>query len=92
MSAALIHDHSAMPRPSFLAAALSIWAAVLLIAPAFVAAHMVEVAAGKKECFFEDLHVNDKVRLVLACTAASPHLIRPDDRDISSRWWWAPRH
>ncbi|TFK27029.1 COPII-coated vesicle protein [Coprinopsis marcescibilis] len=24
-------------------------------------AHLVEVAAGKKECFFEDLHVNDKM-------------------------------
>ncbi|EAU84515.2 COPII-coated vesicle protein [Coprinopsis cinerea okayama7 len=24
-------------------------------------AHMIEVAAGKKECFFEDLHVHDKM-------------------------------
>ncbi|KAG8746791.1 p24 complex component [Ceratobasidium sp. 414] len=24
-------------------------------------AHMIEVPAGKKECFFEDLHVNDKM-------------------------------
>ncbi|KAI0729422.1 COPII-coated vesicle protein [Fomitopsis betulina] len=26
-----------------------------------VTAHMIEVPAGKKECFFEDLHVNDKM-------------------------------
>jgi hypothetical protein len=27
----------------------------------FVAAHLIEVTAGKKECFFEDLHINDKM-------------------------------
>jgi len=27
-------------------------------------AHMIEVAAGKKECFFEDLHGQDKVHTI----------------------------
>lgn len=30
-------------------------------------AHLIEVPAGKKECFFEDLHVNDKVRGLPYC-------------------------
>lgn len=28
-------------------------------------AHMVSVGASTKECFFEDLHVNDKVKLLV---------------------------
>ncbi|KZT12756.1 supernatant protein factor C-terminal domain-containing protein [Laetiporus sulphureus 93-53] len=39
--------------------ALCISLCVLL--PAVATAHMIEVPAGKKECFFEDLHVNDKM-------------------------------
>ena len=34
---------------------------VLALLHSLVSAHMIEVAAGKKECFFEDLHINDKV-------------------------------
>jgi len=34
---------------------------ILTILPSFVSAHLVEVTAGKKECFFEDLHINDKM-------------------------------
>ena len=37
------------------------WLALLLVLP-LVSGHMIEVPASKKECFFEDLHVNDKVR------------------------------
>ncbi|KAH9943398.1 supernatant protein factor C-terminal domain-containing protein [Epithele typhae] len=37
------------------------WLAVLLVFPLLVSGHMIEVSAGKKECFFEDLHVNDKM-------------------------------
>ncbi|GBE79543.1 supernatant protein factor C-terminal domain-containing protein [Sparassis latifolia] len=33
----------------------------LYILPALVSTHMIEVVAGRKECFFEDLHVNDKM-------------------------------
>jgi hypothetical protein len=35
--------------------------AALLFLPQIISAHSIEVPAGKKECFFEDLHVNDKV-------------------------------
>jgi len=34
---------------------------VLVIFPLLISAHSVEVPAGKKECFFEDLHVHDKM-------------------------------
>lgn len=34
---------------------------VLVIFPFLISAHSIEVPAGKKECFFEDLHVHDKV-------------------------------
>ena len=37
------------------------WLALILVLP-LVSGHMIEVPASKKECFFEDLHVNDKVR------------------------------
>ncbi|GJE84049.1 endosomal protein [Phanerochaete sordida] len=42
-------------------AALTLCTLFLLVWPTFVSAHMIEVPAGKKECFFEDLHVNDKM-------------------------------
>ncbi|KAF8897261.1 supernatant protein factor C-terminal domain-containing protein [Infundibulicybe gibba] len=34
---------------------------ILFIIPALVSAHLIEVVAGKKECFFEDLHEHDKM-------------------------------
>ena len=37
------------------------WLSLLLFLPLLVSGHMIEVPASKKECFFEDLHVNDKV-------------------------------
>ncbi|KAF5363397.1 hypothetical protein D9756_000813 [Leucocoprinus leucothites] len=40
---------------------LSAVLAVLILLPLLASAHMIEVAAGKKECFFEDLHVHDKM-------------------------------
>lgn len=44
------------------------WPSALLLLLAaiieHVYSHTVEVPAGNKECFFEDLHVNDQVRLV----------------------------
>lgn len=39
------------------------WWSLLLIMPSLVYAHMIEVPAAKKECFFEDLNTNDKVRV-----------------------------
>ncbi|KAF4619904.1 hypothetical protein D9613_005532 [Agrocybe pediades] len=44
-------------RSSFLLSCLTF----LLIIPSLISAHLIEVAAGKKECFFEDLHVHDKM-------------------------------
>ncbi|PCH41231.1 COPII-coated vesicle protein [Wolfiporia cocos MD-104 SS10] len=43
--------------PSFFMLCLSL----LAVIPTLVSAHMIEVPAGNKECFFEDLHVNDKM-------------------------------
>ncbi|KAH9848508.1 supernatant protein factor C-terminal domain-containing protein [Lenzites betulinus] len=34
---------------------------VILVLPVLVSGHLIEVPAAKKECFFEDLHVNDKM-------------------------------
>jgi len=36
----------------------------LIFIPSLISAHLIEVPAGKKECFFEDLHVHDKVRVL----------------------------
>lgn len=33
----------------------------LALFSALAAAHIIEVSAGNKECFFEDLHKSDKV-------------------------------
>jgi len=35
--------------------------AILALVIPLVSAHLIEVAAGHKECFFEDLHLHDKV-------------------------------
>ncbi|KAF8639765.1 hypothetical protein AX17_001026 [Amanita inopinata Kibby_2008] len=37
------------------------WLPILLLLSTWVSAHMIEVSAGKKECFFEDLHKHDKM-------------------------------
>ena len=34
---------------------------LLLVAPCLVSAYSIELPAATKECFFEDLHTNDKV-------------------------------
>lgn len=39
---------------------------ILVIMQSFASAHMIDVVAGRKECFFEDLHKNDKVCRVLS--------------------------
>jgi len=45
------------------------WPSTLLLLLAatveHVYSHTIEISAGKKECFFEDLHVNDQVRPML---------------------------
>jgi p24 family protein beta-1 len=40
---------------------LAVFLAVLSLAPTIILAHIIEINAGHKECFFEDLHVHDKV-------------------------------
>ncbi|KAK7470923.1 p24 complex component [Stygiomarasmius scandens] len=37
------------------------WLSLLCFLQALVHAHMIDVVAGKKECFFEDLHKQDKM-------------------------------
>jgi len=54
-----------MPRPyisSFFFSRLIF----LFALPTFILAHLIEIPAGKKDCFFEDLHIHDKV-LVFPC-------------------------
>lgn len=41
---------------------LSTLAILFLAALQVVLAHRIDLPASKKDCFFEDLHVNDKVR------------------------------
>ena len=55
-------------------------------------AHMIDVPPGKKECFFEDLHVNDKVSRVLVfytiCILTYGRVVLcVDDCDVPSRRW-----
>jgi hypothetical protein len=38
-----------------------LWLSSLFLLFHFVSSHLVEIPASKKECFFEDLHVNDQV-------------------------------
>jgi len=40
---------------------LSLYFSLSALLPILVSAHMIEVAASRKECFFEDLHVNDQM-------------------------------
>jgi len=65
---------------------------VLALLQTFVSAHMIEVVAGKKECFFEDLHVNDKVCIMLLITWYCSHLCTDDGYISSGRrrpsWHW----
>lgn len=51
----------------------SIWILLFTI-QALVQGHMVDVHAGKKECFFEDLHKHDKVRLSPTLSRTFPQL------------------
>ncbi|KAJ3934242.1 MAG: COPII-coated vesicle protein [Lentinula lateritia] len=47
--------------PSFLQRLVAGWLAILLALQYTAYAHMIDVPAGKKECFFEDLHKQDKM-------------------------------
>ena len=74
-------------------AALTLWSLLLLVLPSIISAHMIEVPAGKKECFFEDLHINDKVRPHLHVYANYlTRCISTDDRNLPSRRRGTPGH
>jgi p24 family protein beta-1 len=48
--------------------------AILILTPCLsvtVFGHIIEVLASQKECFFEDLHVNDKVNISLVVQATN---------------------
>jgi hypothetical protein len=62
---------------------------ILALLHSLVLAHMIEVPAGNKECFFEDLHKNDKVRMELL--TALLNVDQPiDDGNIPSWRWRSP--
>ncbi|KAK7060221.1 p24 complex component [Paramarasmius palmivorus] len=50
-----------MARLSYTQLLFSGWLAIFCTLQAVVHAHMIDVDAGKKECFFEDLNKNDKM-------------------------------
>lgn len=54
-----IQNSPTMPRLYTLFASL----VLIVYIPYLTLAHTIQVAAGKKECFFEDLHINDQVRV-----------------------------
>ncbi|KAJ3892493.1 emp24/gp25L/p24 family/GOLD-domain-containing protein [Lentinula edodes] len=47
--------------PSFLQRLIAGWLVLLLVFQYAAYGHMIDVPAGKKECFFEDLHKQDKM-------------------------------
>ncbi len=65
------------------------WLALLFVLP-LVSGHMIEVPASKKECFFEDLHVNDKVCPLSTINWVGFSPAYTDDGDVPSRRGWSP--
>lgn len=81
-----------MPR-TYTHAALTLWTFLLLVLPSIVSAHMIEVPAGKKECFFEDLHKNDKVRQhIYVYAKCHTKSTSTDDCNLPSWRWWTLGH
>ena len=62
---------------------------LLILASSPSAAHLIEVAASKKECFFEDLHKNDQVQIIITRTRSVLNAAIIDDSYIPSWRWWA---
>jgi hypothetical protein len=53
-----------------------LWLSSLFLFVQLAFSHLVEIPASKKECFFEDLHINDQVRNVaLPRLSNSTHLL-----------------
>lgn len=72
-----------MPHRSSISARVLIW---LSLVACIASAYMVEVPASRKECFFEDLHENDKAR-IRKPTAIEVLTQTIDDSNLSSRRW-----
>ncbi|KDQ20700.1 hypothetical protein BOTBODRAFT_26718 [Botryobasidium botryosum FD-172 SS1] len=61
------------------------WLFVPLFLAFYAAAHMVEIQPNRKECFFEDLHVNDKMTVTYQVGGEGPlhiHFYMTDPADI----------
>jgi hypothetical protein len=62
---------------------LLLWLSSLFLFFHFVSSHLVEIPASKKECFFEDLHINDQVLHVHLFASIQAYLaIVPDDSHV----------
>lgn len=57
---------------------------ILYIIPTLVGAHLIEVVAGKKECFFEDLNKNDKVPIEQRYCCTDILILFIDDSNLPS--------
>jgi hypothetical protein len=77
--------------------------ALVSLVASLASAHMIELPAGKRECYFEDLHTEDKVRLYPARLALGQHVqdtpesnelagscASIDDGDLPGRRRWSP--
>jgi hypothetical protein len=62
------------------------WLVLFAYIPSLTMAHTIHVAAGKKECFFEDLHINDQVSaLTLRLLSHLMPFCPEDDSNVSSQ-------
>jgi hypothetical protein len=85
---------SVMTRIPYTQTLAAVWLALLFSLQSLVQGHMIDVPAGKKECFFEDLHKMDKVcpsidRLNFQLNQFN---CTQDDSNVSSGRGRTPRH
>src|SRR5258707_5254313 len=77
------HSSSRVPPPCSMARFSLLWLSSLFLFFHFVSSHLVEIPASKKECFFEDLHINDQVLHVHLFASIHGYLaIVPDDSHV----------
>jgi hypothetical protein len=69
-----------------------LWLSFLFFFFHLASSHLIEVPASKKECFFEDLHVNDQVQRHRPRQSDLPSPFVPDDRYVPGWRWWPFRH
>lgn len=78
----------AMTRPF----SSAVWFTILCVLPSLVTAHIIHVAAAQKDCYFEDLHKNDKVDMHLGDLEGDMLTECVDDSHIPSRRRRTLRH